>query len=439
MTALSIEYLPVRALKPYRRNARTHPKDQIQLLAKAIREFGFTTPILISEEREIIAGHGRLEAAKLADLKTVPCIRLPHLSEAQRRALVIADNQLATKAGWSADLLATELQVLIDLNFDVEITGFSTAEIDVVIGNHAVKTKDTGPADVLPPAGPLVTRSGDLWLLGDHRLICGDSRDRATYEALMGSDVADLVFSDPPYNVPIKGHVCGLGSIRHEEFAFASGEMSETEFVDFLSAFLTETKRVSVDGAILFVCMDWKHASELTAAARRTELELKNVCVWVKDNGGMGSFYRSRHELVFVLKSGDGAHTNTFELGQYGRYRTNVWEYAGVNSRKKGRMNELAMHPTVKPVDLVADAILDCSRRREIVLDPFSGSGTTLIAAEKTGRRGRAIEYEPKYVDVGVRRWQRFTGRQAVLAATGQTFEEVEIARASARDESAAA
>src|SRR5215212_736379 len=171
MTALSIEYLAVRALKPYRRNARTHPKDQIQLLSKSIREFGFTTPILISDEREIIAGHGRLEAAKLADLKTVPCIRLPHLSEAQRRALVIADNQLATKAGWSADLLATELQVLIDLNFDVEITGFSTAEIDGVIGNHEVKTKDTGPADVLPPAGPLVTRSGDLWLLGDHRLI----------------------------------------------------------------------------------------------------------------------------------------------------------------------------------------------------------------------------------------------------------------------------
>jgi len=255
----------------------------------------------------------------------------------------------------------------------------------------------------------------------------------------MGSEAADLVFCDPPYNVPIKGNVCGLGSIQHEEFAFASGEMTGAEFVDFLSAFLAETKRVSVDGAILFVCMDWKHASELTTAARRTGLELKNVCVWVKDNGGMGSFYRSRHELVFVLKSGDGAHTNTFELGQYGRYRTNVWEYAGVNSRKKGRMNELAMHPTVKPVDLVADAILDCSRRREIVLDPFSGSGTTLIAAEKTGRRGRAIEYEPKYVDVGVRRWERFTGREAVLAATGQTFEEVEIARVSARDESTAA
>src|SRR5215213_5143213 len=439
MTDLSIEYLPVRALKPYKRNARTHPKDQIQLLAKAIREFGFTTPILISHEREIIAGHGRLEAAKLADLKTVPCIRLPHLSEAQRRALVIADNQLATKAGWSADLLATELQALIDLNFEVEITGFSTAEIDVVIGSHEVKTKDTGPADALPPTGPLVTRTGDLWLMGDHRLICGDTRERATYEALMGSEVADLVFSDPPYNVPIKGHVCGLGSVQHEEFAFASGEMSEAAFIEFLSIFLAETRRVCVDGAILFVCMDWKHAPELTAAARRTELELKNMCVWVKDNGGMGSFYRSRHELVFVLKSGVGTHTNTFELGQYGRYRTDVWEYAGVNSLKKGRMNELAMHPTVKPVDLVADAILDCSRRREIVLDPFSGSGTTLIAAEKTGRRGRAIEYEPKYVDVGVRRWERFTGREAVLAATGQTFEEVEIARASARDESSAA
>jgi DNA modification methylase len=223
--------------------------------------------------------------------------------------------------------------------------------------------------------------------------------------------------------------VCGLGSIQHEEFAFASGEMTAAEFTAFLSAFLVETKRVCVEGAILFVCMDWKHLRELSAAASGNGLELKNLCVWVKDNGGMGSFYRSRHELVFVFKSGEGTHTNTFELGQHGRYRTNVWEYAGVNSLKKNRLDELALHPTVKPVQLVVDAILDCSKRREIVLDPFSGSGTTLVAAEKTGRRGRAIEYEPKYVDVGVRRWQSFTGKRATLAATGQAFEDVEAER----------
>ena len=257
------------------------------------REFGFTNPVLISDEREIIAGHGRVEAAKLLGFAKVPCLRLSHLSEAQRRAYVIADNQLATKAGWSSEILATELQALVELDFSVELTGFSTAEIDLIIGGEDEKTKDTGPADHLPAPGPLVTRRGDLWLLGEHRLICGDSRERAVYDALMGAEAADLVFTDPPYNVKIGGNVCGLGAIQHEEFAFASGEMSEAEFIAFLAAFLTETKRVSVDGAILFVCMDWKHIHEVTVAARQTDLELKNLCVWVKDNGGMGSFYRS--------------------------------------------------------------------------------------------------------------------------------------------------
>ena len=323
------------------------PRRPVFSAANSIREFGFTNPVLISDDREITAGHGRVEGAKVLGLTKVPCVRLSHLSDAQRRAYVIADNQLATKAGWSSEIRATELQALIDLDFNVELTGFSTAEIDLIIGGHEEKAKETGPADDLPAPGPLVTRPGDLWLLGEHRLICGDSRERAVYDALMGSEAADLVFTDPPYNVKIAGNVCGLGSIQHEEFAFASGEMSEAEFIAFLAAFLNETKRVSVDGAILFVCMDWKHLHELTAAARQTGLALKNLCVWVKDNGGMGTFYRSRHELVFVLKSGEGAHTNTFELGQHGRYRTNVWEYAGVNTLKKtGSTNSRCIRPS---------------------------------------------------------------------------------------------
>lgn len=437
MTNMTIESTPIRSLKPYKGNARTHSKEQVKLIARSIQEFGFTNPILISDDRQVIAGHGRLEAAKLLGVREVPCVRLSHLSEAQRRAYVIADNQLAAKAGWDKEMLAVELQALVDIDFDVELTGFSTAEIDLIIGAEDERSKDTGPADRLPLPGPLVTRPGDLWLLGNHRLICGDSRERSTYEALLGSEAVDLVFTDPLYNVKIGGNVCGSGSIQHAEFAFASGEMTEAEFTGFLCAFLTETKRVCSDGAILFVCMDWKHLSELTTAACQAELGIKNLCVWVKDNGGMGTFYRSRHELVFVLKSGEGAHTNTFELGQHGRYRTNVWEYAGVNTLKKNRLDELAMHPTVKPVQLVADAILDCSRRREIVLDPFSGSGTTIVAAEKTGRRARAIEYESKYVDVAVRRWQLFTGKQAVLAATDQTFEEVEAERVGAQSAAA--
>ncbi|HEY8381026.1 MAG TPA: site-specific DNA-methyltransferase [Microvirga sp.] len=434
MTDLTIEYLPIRALKPYPRNARTHSKAQLKLIANSIREFGFTNPVLISDTREIVAGHGRVEAAKLIGLSRVPCCRLSHLSDAQRRAYILADNQLALKAGWDREILATELQALVDLDFEVELTGFSTAEVDLILHSEDERSRDTGPADALPAAGPLVTRPGDLWLLGDHRLLCGNSLERSAYDHVMGSEAADLVFTDPPYDIPIIGNVSGLGRIQHDEFAFASGEMSESEFIAFLTTFLTETARVCVDGCLLFVCMDWKHVFELSSAAREVGLACKNIIAWVKDNAGMGTLYRSRHELVFLLKAGEGAHTNTFELGQHGRYRTNVWEYAGVNTLKKGRLEELAMHPTVKPVELVADAIRDCSRRREVVLDPFSGSGTTIIACEKTGRRGRAVEYEPKYVDVGVRRWQAFTGKAARLAETGQTFEEVEAERTGATE-----
>jgi DNA modification methylase len=275
-----------------------------------------------------------------------------------------------------------------------------------------------------------VTRRGDLWLLGEHRLICGDSRERAVYDALMGAEAADLVFTDPPYNVKIGGNVCGLGAIQHEEFAFASGEMSEAEFIAFLAAFLTETKRVSVDGATLFVCMDWKHIHEVTVAARQTDLDIRNLCVWVKDNGGMGSFYRSKHELVFVFKVGTAPHTNSFGLGDTGRYRTNVWDYAGVNTMKAGRMDELAMHPTVKPVALVADAIRDCSKRGETVLDCFAGSGTTLIAAEKCGRRARLVEFDGAYCDRIVARFESFTGKQARLEESGQSFEDAAAKRA---------
>lgn len=372
------------------------------------------------------------EAAKLLKLDKIPIVRLSHLSAAQRRAYVIADNAIALKSGWDRDMLAIEFQGLIDIGFDVELTGFEVGEIEVVLDDAAGKTADADRADDEVPevtAGPAISRLGDVWLLGWHVLACGDSRDPATYRALLGDALADMVVTDPPFNVKIDGHVSGLGATKHREFAMASGEMSEAEFTAFLSSFL----RVSVEhvrpGAILYVFMDWRHIWELLAAGRTCGLELKNLCVWRKDNAGMGSFYRSRHELVLVFKAPGGPHTNNFELGQHGRSRTNVWEYAGVNSFRKGRLDELAMHPTVKPVALVADAIKDVSRHKEIVLDPFLGSGTTLIAAEKTGRCGRGIELDPRYVDVAVRRWQVFTGKQATLAATGQTFEDVEQER----------
>lgn len=268
-----------------------------------------------------------------------------------------------------------------------------------------------------------VTQEGDVWRLGNHLVLCGDARDPAHFSRLLGNEPVDLVFTDPPYNVKIDGNVCGLGSVKHREFAFASGEMSEDEFTRFLAVTLGNAAAVMRNGAIAFVCMDWRHMGEMLAAGSASFTELKNLVVWNKSNGGMGAFYRSKHELIFVFKGGDASHTNSFGLGETGRYRTNVWDYAGISSIGANRSEELAMHPTVKPVALIADAIRDCSRRGEIVLDCFAGSGSTLIAAEKTGRRARLIEFDSLYCDTIVRRWEQFTGKQAVLERSGETFE----------------
>jgi DNA modification methylase len=369
-------------------------------------------------------------------MQLVPIVALSSLSEADKKALIIADNRIAELSNWDRDILAIEYQGLHDLQFDdIEVTGFSLGEIDIILDEASEKKLvEPGPEDDLPPlvAAP-VSRKGDLWSLGSHRLLCGDARSDTDYGRLLEGESADLVLTDPPFNVRVDGNVSGLGKVRHEEFAMASGEMSEAEFSSFLSTFLGCAKAHSRDGAILFVFMDWRHLFELTCAGREQGLTAKNLIVWAKDNAGMGTFYRSRHELVFVFKKPDGAHINTFELGQHGRYRTNVWEYAGVNTFRTGRLDELAMHPTVKPVAMLADAIRDVTKRGDIVLDPFAGSGSSLIAAEKTGRRARCIEYEPKYCDVIVRRWQAYTGKAATFDGIGLTFEDFEGTRASSR------
>ncbi|MCZ8019983.1 DNA methyltransferase [Novosphingobium sp.] len=418
----------ISALRPYARNARTHSKKQIKQIARSIERFGFTNPVLVSDEGEIIAGHGRVEAAKLIGWNQVPTIALSHLSPVERRAYVLADNKLALNAGWDKEILAIELQALVDLEFDVELTGFSLAEIDLVLdeASEADPDKIEAPEDEVELAtGTPVSRQGDLWLLGRHKLLCGDSRSAIDFEALMAGEKADLVFSDPPYNVKIDGNVCGLGSVKHREFAFASGEMSESQFTQFLRDTLGNAASVMRDGAIAFVCMDWRHMGELLCAGSAVFTELKNLVVWNKTNGGMGAFYRSKHELIFVFKQGTAEHTNSFGLGQTGRYRTNVWDYAGISSISGSRSEELAMHPTVKPVSLIADAIRDCSRRGEVVLDCFGGSGSTLIAAEKTGRSARLIEYDPLYCDTIIRRWEKLTGKRATLAVTKDCFEDV--------------
>ncbi len=413
-------------LRPYAGNARTHSKKQIKQIAASIGRFGFTNPVLVSDDGEIIAGHGRVEAAKLLGWEKVPTIALSHLSAAERRAYVLVDNKYALNAGWDKDILAIELQALVDLEFDMELTGFSLAEIDFVL-DEADESDPKGadkPEDAVPEVkGEPVTKFGDVWLLGRHKLLCGDAQVAENFTSLMGAEKADLVFTDPPYNVRITGNVCGLGSVKHREFAFASGEMSEVQFTQFLATTLGNASAYMRDGAIAFVCMDWRHMGELLAAGRTTFTELKNVVVWNKTNGGMGAFYRSKHELIFVFKQGTAEHTNSFGLGETGRYRTNVWDYAGISSIGANRSEELAMHPTVKPVALIADAVRDCSRRGEIVLDCFGGSGSTLIAAEKTGRCTRMIEYDEHYCDTIVRRWEHFTGKRAVLQETGETFE----------------
>ena len=358
----------------------------------------------------------------------VPGLRLSHLSAAEKRAYVIADNRLAEKAGWDRELLAIELQALNDLDFDVELTGFETGEIDIILDDaDEAKGEASGPEDEVPDPlpGPSVSQPGDLWDMGKHRLLCGDARDNATYELLLDGEKADFVITDPPYNVAIDGHVCGKGAIRHREFAMASGEMSPVAFTGFLTTVYQHLAAHSTDGAIHDIFMDWRHVAEMMAAGNEVYTELKNLCVWNKTNAGMGTFYRSQHELVFIWKSGSGPHINNFELGQHGRSRTNIWAYAGVNTMRPGRLEELAMHPTVKPVALVADAIKDCSRRGGLVLDPFCGSGTILIAAERTGRKARALEIDPEYVDVAIKRWQKYSGKAATLGATGQSFEEV--------------
>jgi len=426
---MNFENRPTHSLRPYSGNARTHSPKQIKQIARSIERFGFNNPVLVDDDDQIMAGHGRVEAAKLLNMKTVPTVRLSHLSESEKKAYILADNRLAEKAGWDNEVLAIELQGLVDLGFDVLLTGFEPAEVDIIIegiGNESEQPENLVPEET---SGPAVSRLGDVWMLGKHILVCGDSTDATTYQLLMGDEKAEFVFTDPPYNLKIDGNVSGLGRVKHGEFPMASGEMSESEFTAFLSSVYDLLCKYSTDGSIHQICMDWRHMREMLAAGDANYSELKNVCIWNKNNAGMGTFYRSKHEMVFIWKNDSGRHINNFELGQYGRHRTNVWDYDGVNTMRAGRLDELAMHPTVKPVLMVADAIKDCSKRGGLVLDPFCGSGTILVAAEKTGRRARAIELDPKYVDVAIRRWQQYTGKTAVLALWGDTFDEVSEAR----------
>lgn len=434
MSAPKIIMMPVAQIRRNKRNAKTHSKKQIAQLADSISRFGWTAPIVLDEHNNILAGHARFLAAQKLGLREVPVIVVAHLSETETRALALADNKIAANAGFDRKVLVQELgelsKLLPELNLDLSITGFVPAELDTLLADFFQPALDNGVQKGLQHAAGACL-IGDLWLLGDNRLLCGDATIEADVSRLMNGELAAAIFADPPYNLRIRTTL-GRGRVKYREFARASGEMTPTQFMSFLEAFMRQAAHHSRPGSLHFICMDWRHLEEVLVAGKAIYGGLKNLVVWVKSNPGQGSLYRSQHELICVFKSGDAPHQNNVQLGRYGRNRSNVWQYAGANTFRAGRLQDLSVHPTIKPVELIADTIKDCTRQGEAIFDPFMGSGTTILAADRTGRRAFGLEIDPAYVDVAIRRWQDATKRDAILASTGQTFDELTVLRNSA-------
>jgi hypothetical protein len=425
-----IEWVPIEAIKDIGKVFRHHPKRQLRLLKKSITEYGFTNPLLVDHDLTLILGTARLAAARDLGLDAVPVIRTTHLTDRQINALKIADNKIAELGKWDWDAVALELEACIEVFSDIEVTGFTVGESDQVITRHLPKLH-ANALDDCPPSRPgdPVAQLGDVFVLDDHRLICGDSRDVDVVAKLMNRMMASASFCDAPYNVPISGNVSGLGRIKHGEFAMASGEMSVEEFEEFLIEHLSVLSGCSAEGAVHYSCMDWRSIDILVQAIRKTGGHLLNICTWAKTNPGMGAFYRSQTEFVAVFKFGEAPHRNNVELGANGRNRSNLWTYEGATSINPKRRQELALHPTVKPAQMVADAILDCTKRGDIIFDGFLGSGTTLIAADDTGRTCYGCEISPAYIDVAIRRWQEFTESTAIHLETGLTFDQLATRR----------
>jgi DNA modification methylase len=422
---LQIEEISISSLKWNARSPRVHPEKQLEMLARNIDTFGFLIPCLISDQNRLLCGNARVLAAMRLGMETVPAVRVSHLSDNDQRAFILADAKLSEHARWHPEILQEEIQFFTNLNidFDFSVIGFETAEVDFILERMEEQIEDDPTESLRPQA---ISRSGDIWRAGEHRVCCGDALSERSYDAVLGSNKAGLVVTDPPYNVRINGHVGGSGEIQHREFAMASGEMTPDQFVSLLTVSLGHLAAHSGDGSLQYIFMDWRHCPEILAAGQAAYNELKNICVWRKANAGMGSLYRSQHEFVFVFKNGTAAHINNINLGAHGRNRSNVWDYAGINGFGRHRDELLAMHPTVKPVAMLADIIKDASHRGDVVLDAFGGSGSTLMAAERTGRRAAIIEIDPLYVDATIRRWQTLTGRTAYCEVTGETFTERE-------------
>jgi DNA modification methylase len=423
--ALQIVNWPIGKLTPPKVAVRKLLPAQVERVKTSMQSFGVVEPLLIRGDGEIVKGRTRFEAARQLGLEDLPCIVVDHLKDPEIRALRIALGRLAEQGEWDFAALKLEIEDLITLDAPVEAIGFAIPEIDaLILPDDPDRDIDAVPS--LSADQPAVTTLGQIWRLGAHRILCGDAQDPAAYQAVAGEDLARLVFTDPPYNVRISGHVT---SGDHREFAMATGEMTQEEFAAFHTAWMGACLGGLAPGGLLAGFMDWRSVELVLAAGRGLGLELLNIVVWAKTNGGMGSLWRSRHELLPVFKRPGEKHTNNVVLGKHGRWRSNVWEYPGASALGSDAREGLAAHPTVKPVALIEDALLDVTNPEDLVLDPFAGSGSTLIACETTGRRCGAIEIDPHYVDVVVRRWQALTGDQAVCGATGARFDDQHAAQ----------
>ena len=421
---IQVVYRHLSDLTPDPQNPRNHKDHQINSLVRSIKALGFNIPLAVDASGKILCGHARYLAAKKMGMTEVPVIRLDHLNEQQARAFMLADNKLSEMSTWNEKFLKVHLQGLtsVDLTFDIEATGFTVGEIDLRLVSS---DSQSDSADEIPelPNTPAITQVGDLWVMGDHRLLCGNAQESDSFKILMNGQLAGMIISDLPYNVKVQGHVGGKGKIKHREFAMASGEMSSPEFIQFLKTSFEHMVAHSQQGSIHATFMDWRHLPEILTAGLAVYTSFLNLCVWVKNQAGMGSLYRSQHELCLIFKHGKESHQNNVQLGRFGRYRTNVWQYGGIQSMRHGEEGDLLeLHPTVKPIKMIADAILDCSKRRDIILDPFMGSGTAILACERTGRRCYGLELDPLYVDTAIRRWQNMTGEDAIHAVTRETF-----------------
>jgi DNA modification methylase len=425
---LALEMRPLDSLRAPERAVRKRLPAQVERIKTSLATFGFVEPLLVRGDGEIVAGVTRLEAARQLGLNEVPCISVDHLSDVEVRTLRISLNRLAERGEWDIAELRVEFDELIVVDAPLEATGFTLPQIDAILLDEEPLPDRDGLPDVDSEA-VAISLPGDAWRLGQHMIVCGDARDPAVYGLLMKTETARLVLTDEPFNVHIGGHVT---SGDHPEFAMASGEMSRKEFAAFNADWMKACLDRLAPGGLLATFIDWRSVELVLETGRTLGLDLLNLVVWAKTNGGMGGLWRSQHELLPVFKKPGAPHTNNVELGKHGRYRTNLWTYPGASSLGSDARDGLADHPTVKPVALLEDALLDVTHPNDLVLEPFAGSGSTLIACELTGRRCRAIELAPHYVDLVVRRWQALTGKIAMHDETGASFAEMEALRLAA-------